>query len=567
MKSILFLILFFTNLYSNNFGYFIKDYISEDNINFRELKYEDYGNLILDEFTIKFELDFEKLENKTYYLTIVSDKDSLIYTNIKYEIINNIMVVKLDKFQEKEIFFKYKYDSKKIAQFRWNYINSFEYKYFLKYEGILYGVAYGIIFCAFLYYLIIFFSTRMKCFLYYSLMQLFVLLSLVGFMYFSYHSYLSSIYQASVDTAETLSFLFTLLFAQAILKTKEKMPAVHIFINIFILLNILDLIAIFIYKYSILYIYVPFYIGFLIPTIAGAIAVIKGDKNALVYTIGWLVVCIFIYAAEHYLIPISGIYTVHIGAPLESLIFSFALGYMLKILVKEKNEKEKLLIHQSKLASMGEMINNIAHQWRQPLTHLGFINMNFQLALEDKKIDIKYLNEKIKESNSQLDFMSKTIDNFKDFYKVNKQKENFYLSDEICKAIEIMQPIFDNLNINFEFKIKEDTQITAYENEYSQVILNLLTNAKDAIILRKISNPQIKIILETKNNKSITTIFDNAGGIEKEHLNSIFDPYFTTKEKGTGIGLYMSKIIIESHFKGKIDVFNTKDGVSFSIEI
>lgn len=567
MKSILFLILFFTNLYSNNFGYFIKDYISEDNINFRELKYEDYGNLILDEFTIKFELDFEKLENKTYYLTIVSDKDSLIYTNIKYEIINNIIVVKLDKFQEKEIFFKYKYDSKKIAQFRWNYINSFEYKYFLKYEGILYGVAYGIIFCAFLYYLIIFFSTRMKCFLYYSMMQLFVLLSLVGFMYFSYHSYLSSIYQALVDTAETLSFLFTLLFAQAILKTKEKMPTIHIFINIFILLNILDLIAIFICKYSILYIYVPFYIGFLIPTIAGAIAVIKGDKNALVYTIGWLVVCIFIYAAEHYLIPISGIYTVHIGAPLESLIFSFALGYMLKILVKEKNEKEKLLIHQSKLASMGEMINNIAHQWRQPLTHLGFINMNFQLALEDKKIDIKYLNEKIKESNSQLDFMSKTIDNFKDFYKVNKQKENFYLSDEIYKAIEIMQPIFDNLNINFEFKIKEDTQITAYENEYSQVILNLLTNAKDAIVLRKISNPQIKIILETKNNKSITTIIDNAGGIGKEHLNSIFDPYFTTKEKGTGIGLYMSKMIIESHFKGKINLFNTKDGVSFSIEI
>ncbi|MFX4233564.1 sensor histidine kinase [Aliarcobacter butzleri] len=567
MKSILFLILFFTNLYSNNFGYFIKDYISEDNINFRELKYEDYGNLILDEFTIKFELDFEKLENKTYYLTIVSDKDSLIYTNIKYEIINNIIVVKLDKFQEKEIFFKYKYDSKKIAQFRWNYINSFEYKYFLKYEGILYGVAYGIIFCAFLYYLIIFFSTRMKCFLYYSLMQLFVLLSLIGFMYFSYHSYLSSIYQALVDTAETLSFLFTLLFAQSILKTEEKMPAVHIFINIFILLNILDLIAIFIYKYSILYIYIPFYIGFLIPTIAGAIAVIKGDKNALVYTIGWLVVCIFIYAAERYLIPISGIYTVHIGAPLESLIFSFALGYMLKILVKEKNEKEKLLIHQSKLASMGEMINNIAHQWRQPLTHLGFINMNFQLALEDKKIDIKYLNEKIKESNSQLDFMSKTIDNFKDFYKVNKQKENFYLSDEIYKAIEIMQPIFHNLNINFEFKIKEDTQITAYENEYSQVILNLLTNAKDAIILRKISNPQIKIILEIKNNKSITTILDNAGGIEKEHLNSIFDPYFTTKEKGTGIGLYMSKMIIESHFKGKINVFNIKDGVSFSIEI
>ena len=126
--------------------------------------------------------------------------------------------------------------------------------------------------------------------------------------------------------------------------------------------------------------------------------------------------------------PISNIYIIHIGAPLESLIFSFALGYMLKILVKEKNEKEKLLIHKSKLASMGEMINNIAHQWRQPLTHLGFINMNLQLAFEDNPINKKYLNEKIEESNSQLDFMSKTIDNFMDFYKLNKEKELFYIS-------------------------------------------------------------------------------------------------------------------------------------------
>ncbi|MCT7909727.1 sensor histidine kinase [Arcobacter lacus] len=567
MKSLIFFILFFSNLYAHNFGYFIKDYISEDDINFKELKYEDYQNVILDKFTIKFELDFEKLENKTYYLTIVSDKDSLIYTNVKYEIINNIIVVKLDKFQEKEIFFKYKYDNPKIAQFRWNYINSFEYKYLLKYEGILYGVAYGIIFCAFLYYLIIFFSTKMKCFLYYSLMQIFVLLSLIGFMYFSYQAYPTSMPQALVDTAETLSFLFTLLFAQAILKTKEKMPKIHIFLNIFVILNILDLIAILIYKYSILYIYIPFHIGFLIPTIVGTIAIIKGDKNAIVYTIGWFVVCIFIYAAEHYLIPISGIYTVHIGAPLESLIFSFALGYMLKNLAKEKNEKEKLLIHQNKLASMGEMINNIAHQWRQPLTHLGFINMNFQLALEDKKIDIKYLNEKIKESNSQLDFMSKTIDNFRDFYKINKQKEIFYLSEAIKKAIEIMLPIFDSLNINFQFEMKEDKQINAYENEYSQVILNLLTNAKDAIISNNIKHPEIKITLKVKNNTSITTIFDNAGGIEKKYLDLIFDPYFTTKEKGTGIGLYMSKMIIESHFKGKINALNKEKGAIFSIEI
>ena len=240
---------------------------------------------------------------------------------------------------------------------------------------------------------------------------------------------------------------------------------------------------------------------------------------------------------------------------------------MLKVLIKEKNEKEKLLIHQSKLASMGEMINNIAHQWRQPLTHLGFINMNLQLAYEDEPLNKKYLKEKIEESNSQLDFMSKTIDNFRDFYKPNKQKELFYISDAVKKALEIMEPIFESYKIKFEFNLIKDKQINAYENEYSQVILNLLTNAKDVLISRQIQNPQITIIIDEKNDLSITSILDNAGGIENKYINQIFDPYFTTKQKGSGIGLYMSKMIIESHFKGKIKVFNEKNGAIFIIEV
>jgi len=399
-------------------------------------------------------------------------------------------------------------------------------------------------------------------------MQFFVLLSLIGFVYFSYQSYPLSIPQAIVDICETLSFLFTLLFAQSILNTKEKMPFIHKFINLFIFLNITDIFAIFIYKYSILYEYIPFYIGFMIPLFAGFVAIKQGDKNAIVYTIGWIVVSIFIYVAEDWQItPISGIYVIHIGAPLESLIFSFALGFMLKNLANEKNEKEKLLIHQSKLASMGEMINNIANQWRQPLTHLGFINMNLQLAFEDEPLDKKYLKEKIEESNAQLDFMSKTIDNFRDFYKPNKQKEIFYISVAVKKALEIMEPIFESNKIEFEFNLIKDKQINAYENEYSQVILNILTNAKDVLISRQIQNPKIIISINEKNNSIITTILDNAGGIENGYINHIFDPYFTTKQKGSGIGLYMSKMIIESHFKGKIKVFNKDKGASFSIEV
>ena len=564
MKYLILLFLFFSNLYSH---FLLDDFISEDNLTFKKASFSEYKNKELKEFTIKFKVNLGKLKNETHYLAIVSNKDSLVHTNTQYEIINNVMLIKLDDKQKNELIFQYKYETPKRAEFRWNTITDFEYTYLLKYEGILYGVSYGIIFCAFLYYLIIYFSSKIKHFLYYSLMQLFVLFSLIGFVYFSYQPYPASTPQAIVDICETLSFLFTLLFAQSILYTKQKMPKIHIFINLFILLNILDVIAILFYKYSILYEYLSFYVVFLIPFFTGILAFLKGNKYSLIYTLGWLVVCIFTYVAQNWEIsPISSIYVIHIGAPLESLIFSFALGYMLKTLVNEKNEKEKILIHQSKLASMGEMINNIAHQWRQPLTHLGFINMNLQLCLEEEPIDKKYINEKIEESNAQLDFMSKTIDNFRDFYKINKKKELFYISDAVKKALDIMEPIFKNNKIEFEFNLIKDKQVDGYENEYSQVILNILTNAKDVLLSRQIQNPKIVISINQKHNSTITTILDNAGGIENKYINQIFDPYFTTKEKGSGIGLYMSEMIIKNHFKGKITACNKANGSIFSIE-
>ena len=564
MKYLILLFLFFSNLYSH---FLLDDFISEDNLTFKKASFSEYKNKELKEFTIKFKVNLGKLKNETHYLAIVSNKDSLVHTNTQYEIINNVMLIKLDDKQKNELIFQYKYETPKRAEFRWNTITDFEYTYLLKYEGILYGVSYGIIFCAFLYYLIIYFSSKIKHFLYYSLMQLFVLFSLIGFVYFSYQPYPASTPQAIVDICETLSFLFTLLFAQSILYTKQKMPKIHIFINLFILLNILDVIAILFYKYSILYEYLSFYVVFLIPFFTGILAFLKGNKYSLIYTLGWLVVCIFTYVAQNWEIsPISSIYVIHIGAPLESLIFSFALGYMLKTLVNEKNEKEKILIHQSKLASMGEMINNIAHQWRQPLTHLGFINMNLQLCLEEEPIDKKYINEKIEESNAQLDFMSKTIDNFRDFYKINKKKELFYISDAVKKALDIMEPIFKNNKIEFEFNLIKDKQVDGYENEYSQVILNILTNAKDVLLSRQIQNPKIVISINQKHNSTITTILDNGGGIENKYINQIFDPYFTTKEKGSGIGLYMSEMIIKNHFKGKITACNKANGSLFSIE-
>ncbi len=275
----------------------------------------------------------------------------------------------------------------------------------------------------------------------------------------------------------------------------------------------------------------------------------------------------FIFMAEKNLISISGIYTIHFVAPMESLIFSFALAFTLKSFVQEKNEKEKLLIHKNKLASMGEMINNIAHQWRQPLMHLSFINMNLQMASYDEKLSKEYLAEKIEESNKQLEFMSSTIDSFRDFYKPQKEKENFFLSNAVKQAVEIMSVLLNKENIEIEVEVKKDKEICAYANEYSQVVLNLITNAKDVLVQRKIEKPKIKITIDSYSNKSFTTVCDNAGGINKEHIEKIFEPYFTTKESGSGIGLYMSKTIINSHFKGELKVENKKEGACFTIEV
>lgn len=564
MKYIAFLLLFISSVYGNPYKA-IQVLISENQHDYKIATYDEYKHKHVQDFVIKVKLDFSKLPKDEYFLTLVSNTNSLEYTNANYEIINNIMAIKLTENNPNELFFHYTYKEPKRAEFRWKIINSFEYTYFLKYEGFLYGIAYGIIFCAFLYYLIIYFSTFMPCFLYYSMMQLFVLLSLMGFAYVSYQAYPTPITQAVIDTFETLSFLLTLLFAQAILNTKKIMPYVHWLLTLFILLNCIDLIVIGFLKYSLLYEYLPFYFSFLLLSFVGVYALFKGDKYAIVYALGWFIVCCFIFIAEKSLIDISGIYLVHIGTPLESLIFSFALGYKLRMMIKEKNEKEKLLIHQSKLASMGEMINNIAHQWRQPLTHLGFINMDLQLAFEEHALKKEYLNEKLEESNQQLDFMSKTINNFRDFYKPHKHKEWFYVSSAIQNALDIMTPLLNKEEISIFFTIKKDLQIKAYENELSQVVLNLITNAKEALIQRQIQNPRIDIVLNEKQHKAIICVQDNALGISNTVIHEIFNPYFTTKEKGSGIGLYMSKIIIESHFKGKINVTNTQEGACFTI--
>jgi len=238
-------------------------------------------------------------------------------------------------------------------------------------------------------------------------------------------------------------------------------------------------------------------------------------------------------------------------------------------LVKSR-QKDFLLIQQSKLATMGEMINAIAHQWRQPLNSLGLTVQDLKFAYEAKELDANYLDTSIKEAMELIRHMSKTIDDFRNFYKPNKEKKPFSLNKAVQECLDLVKA---RLQAHF-FKLYESydndlPEIMGYGNEFKQAVLNIVTNAQDAADEKGIKEPVLSVRSGKENGYAMLIIEDECGGIAQEAINRIFEPYFTTKEqgKGTGIGLYMTKTIIEDSMNGMIVVENTKKGARFIIKL
>jgi C4-dicarboxylate-specific signal transduction histidine kinase len=237
--------------------------------------------------------------------------------------------------------------------------------------------------------------------------------------------------------------------------------------------------------------------------------------------------------------------------------------------VAQRQKQEALLIHQSRLAAMGEMIGAIAHQWRQPLNALGLVQQNLQFKYQMDKLDDDFMNQSMDKSARLIQKMSSTIDDFRNFFKPNKHIESFNIHNIIQSTADLLEAQLKNNNIKLQIICNENLIIKGFQGEFSQVILNLLNNAKDALIENNSRQPTI-IIDAVKNNDTVTiTIKDNAGGIPDGIIDKIYDPYFTTKEegKGTGIGLYMSKIIVENNMSGTLRAFNDAEGANFVIEL
>ncbi|MGB5792614.1 sensor histidine kinase [Poseidonibacter sp.] len=245
------------------------------------------------------------------------------------------------------------------------------------------------------------------------------------------------------------------------------------------------------------------------------------------------------------------------------------LEYKIQEEINKRLEQEQILIQQAKLASMGEMIGNIAHQWRQPLAQISAIHMNMKVTYDFGKFTQIYLYSKIKEANTLTTYMSQTISDFQNFFKPQGEKEDFSIEKACKESYFILQSSLKYYGIKIDFNVIQDSYIYGYKNEYSQVILNILSNAKDILLEKKVENPYINIEIKDGDNYAIVKIKDNGGGIKKDILDKIFEPYFTTRHQtqGTGIGLYMSKNIIERNMNGFINVTNTQDGALFTIKV
>ena len=245
------------------------------------------------------------------------------------------------------------------------------------------------------------------------------------------------------------------------------------------------------------------------------------------------------------------------------------LKEQLELLTQQSHLRDELVMQQSKMASMGEMLGNIAHQWRQPLmeisTHL--IDTEVKIKLLGKVSNEDILNT-IYKSNHIIKYMSQTIDDFRDFFAKNKQKEDFLITEQVSSVINIVKSSLASKGIKLNIIIKNNTCIYGLKNEYLQVLINIISNAKDAIESRKIKDGKIVVKLYEKDGNSILEILDNGGGIDIDPIDKVFAPFFTYKKKnGTGVGLFMSKLIIENNMDGRLTVENIENGAIFKIII
>lgn len=235
--------------------------------------------------------------------------------------------------------------------------------------------------------------------------------------------------------------------------------------------------------------------------------------------------------------------------------------------VERNREKDALLVQKDRQAALGEMTGNIAHQWRQPLNAVSLIVQDLELQENTGSLNKEHLKESLSRINDLTRHMSQTINDFRELYQPDKEKIPFSLSKKVRQSLALVENNLREQSISVNVSAEEDVLALGFPNQFAQVILNLLNNSRDALLERKVPDPTIWIEVSKDGMTSLVTIKDNAGGIPADIIHRIFDPYFTTRKEGTGIGLSMSRTIIEKNMAGRLTVRNDQVGAVFTLEL
>ena len=235
--------------------------------------------------------------------------------------------------------------------------------------------------------------------------------------------------------------------------------------------------------------------------------------------------------------------------------------------VKANRDKDHLLIQQSRLAAMGEMVHNIAHQWRQPLNSLGLLLRNIRDDYDYGTLTAASLAQATADAQRLLQRMSTTIDDFREFFRPDREKMRFEVGKTVRDAAFVVEATLKHYNIDLQLDIAAEAWAEGFPSQFSQAVLNLIVNAKEAIIGRAAADGRIVVRVARDGEWVRVRVEDNGGGIAAEALPRIFDPYFTTKEKGSGIGLYMTKVIIEKNMGGQVTADNIDGGARLELAI
>ncbi|MEA1982847.1 MAG: sensor histidine kinase, partial [Campylobacterota bacterium] len=430
------------------------------------------------------------------------------------------------------------------------------YKEHLRLRDTLYGISYGVILSAILYYFSFFIFIKNRMYLYYSLTQLFMLLILILVTIKSEGSGDDMLF----SILYSLFILFTALFANAFLELQKlSMTLVRVvaFVTLLLMLEtFFDISSRFMVPVA------PLMLVYLLTAIY--VYGKREDRAVLFYIFGWTLLILSFVLAEVQILFLEDNFMsptdiLHISMPLESLILAFALSYKMKQLKEEQRVKEQMLVHQDKRASIGDMIDNIAHQWRQPLTNIGYIVMNLSAAARNEKLNAMLWEKKSQEINTQLEYMSQTINDFRTFYSEQTQREHFYVNDSLLKMLPIIDSTLISNNILLEIQGNKSLKLIGSQSEFTQVMLNLLSNAKEAFERKSVKDRKITITLLEDG----LWVEDSAGGVEESLEKSLFEANASSKAKGGGMGLYMSRLIIEKHFNATLEYQAIEGGSRF----